>query len=69
MITFCKKDAQTKLGREDSAGAKRVRKTCRYEGCTKHVVGGEVCVRHGAKVKTCSYDGCTKQCKRKRGSL
>ena len=46
-----------------SHGAKRYKYkyTCKYEGCTNHVVSRGVCVRHGASWtrKKCSHDGCT----------
>jgi hypothetical protein len=33
---------------------------CSTEGCTKQIVDGGMCRRHGAK-RACSADGCTKQ--------
>ena len=40
-------------------GAKVKRYECSADGCTKYVVNGGVCVRHGAKVKLCSSERCT----------
>merc|ERR1712194_301586 len=51
-------------GRPDPSGqpkARRKRKVCSEDGCTKNAQKGGVCIKHGAKVKRCSHYDCTKQ--------
>ena len=46
-------------------GAKKRRKICTHEGCTKLSQNGGVCAKHGAVLKTCKHDGCTNQRKQR----
>merc|ERR1712194_624628 len=52
-------------GRPDPSGqpkARRKRKVCSEDGCTKNAQEGGVCIKHGAKVKqrkVCSEEDCT----------
>ena len=50
--------------RKKKKTARRVKKSCSVDGCTKYAQNGGVCVRHGAKVKLCSSEGCTNQVKK-----
>jgi len=46
-------------------GAKKRRKICTHEGCTKLSQNGGVCAKHGAVLKTCKHEGCTNQRKQR----
>ena len=46
---------------KERGARKRKRRYCNQEGCSKQVVQGGVCKKHGARVKPCSREGCGKQ--------
>ena len=46
---------------KERGARKRKRRYCNQEGCSKQVVQGGVCIKHGARVKPCSREGCGKQ--------
>jgi len=44
---------------EPTTVKKRFKHKCTHEGCTKKVINGGVCIKHGAKRWVCSHEGCT----------
>ena len=42
-------------------GVRRIKRLCRYPGCTRVIKSQGHCQRHGAKAKRCRIVGCDKQ--------
>lgn len=49
------------VDQSSSAEQKKLKRLCRYPGCTRVIKSQGHCQRHGAKAKRCRVDGCDKQ--------